>query len=94
MGSGAFFFGEPSRNHAGGVRVCARFTCAQWDAKVKEIADIGMEYLILMATALDYRSFYPSQVWASWQLACSDPLESVLAAADNYGVKLFIGAGF
>ncbi len=73
---------------------CARFTCQQWDAKVKEIADTGMEYLVLMATALDYRSFYPSQIFPSWQLGCPDPLEAVLAAADNYGVKFFIGAGF
>ena len=36
----------------------AHFTAAQWDAKVKEIADLGMEYLVLMATALDYKSFY------------------------------------
>lgn len=73
---------------------CARFTCAQWGAKVAEIAGIGMEYLVLMATALDYRSFYPSQICASWQLACPDPLEAVLAAAEKYGVKFFIGAGF
>jgi hypothetical protein len=73
---------------------CARFTCQQWDAKVKEIADTGMEYLVLMATALDYRSFYPSEIFPSWQLGCPDPLEAVLAAADKYGVKFFIGAGF
>jgi hypothetical protein len=73
---------------------CARFTCQQWDAKVAEIAGTGMEYLVLMATALDYRSFYPSRIFPSWQLGCPDPLEAVLAAADNYGVKFFIGAGF
>ena len=73
---------------------CARFTCRQWDAKVREIAGTGMEYLILMATALDYRSFYPSQIFPQWQLACPDPLETVLSAADDCGVKFFVGAGF
>lgn len=36
---------------------CARFTAEQWDAKVQEIADAGLEYLVLMATAVYYRSF-------------------------------------
>lgn len=73
---------------------CVRFTCNQWDAKIKEIADVGMEYLVLMATAVYYRSFYPSKVYPQWELACPDPLEVVLSAADKYGIKFFIGGGF
>ncbi len=30
---------------------CDRFTAAQWEAKIKEIAEAGLEYLVLMATA-------------------------------------------
>lgn len=71
-----------------------RFTAMQWEAKVKEIADIGLEYLVLMATALDYRSFYKSKIYPQWKLACDDPLEAALSAADKYKVKFFIGAGF
>jgi hypothetical protein len=73
---------------------CVRFTAEQWDAKIKEIAEVGMEYLVLMATAVYYRSFYPSKIYPQWQLACSDPLEAVLSAADKYGIKFFIGGGF
>ncbi len=73
---------------------CVRFTCQQWGAKVKEIADVGMEYLVLMATALDYRSFFPTTIFPPWRLACPDPLEAVLSAADQCGVKFFIGDGF
>jgi Domain of unknown function (DUF4434) len=73
---------------------CADFSCAQWDAKVKEIADVGMEYLVLMATALYYRAFFPTTIFAPWRLACADPMEAVLTAADKYGVKFFIGGGF
>jgi len=73
---------------------CVRFTAAQWDAKIKEIADAGMEYLVLMATAVYYRSFYDSKVFPKWQLACSDPIEVVLSAADKYKIKFFIGGGF
>jgi hypothetical protein len=72
----------------------ARFTAAQWDVKVKEIAEAGIEYLVLMATAVYYRSFYKSAIFPKWELACDDPLEAVLAAADKYGVKFFVGGGF
>jgi hypothetical protein len=73
---------------------CARFTAAQWDAKIKEMADAGLEYLVLMATAVYYRSFYETHIYPKWKLACPDPMEAVLAAADKYKVKFFIGGGF
>jgi len=71
-----------------------RFSCAQWDAKIKEIAEVGMEYLVLMATAVYYRAFYDTRIFPKWQLACPDPIEAVLAAADKYKIKFFIGGGF
>ncbi len=73
---------------------CACFTCNQWEEKIKEISGTGMEYLVLMSTALYYRSFFPTKIFPSWRLHCPDPMEAVLQAADNYGVKFFIGAGF
>jgi hypothetical protein len=66
----------------------------QWDAKIKEIADAGMEYLVLMATALYYRSFYETKIFPKWELGCANPLEAVLSAADKYKIKFFIGGGF
>jgi len=72
----------------------ADFTCNQWDLKIKEIAETGMEYLVLMATALYYRSFYRTNIFPSWKLACDDPIEAALSAADKYGIKFFIGGGF
>ncbi|HUY82776.1 MAG TPA: DUF4434 domain-containing protein [Acidobacteriaceae bacterium] len=71
-----------------------RFSAEQWDAKVREIAETGIEYLVLMATAVYYRAFYNTSIFAKWNLACPDPLEAVLSAADKYGVKFFIGGGF
>jgi hypothetical protein len=41
---------------------CAAFTCGQWDAKVKEVADLGMEYLVLLCTALHFKAFYRTQI--------------------------------
>ena len=73
---------------------CARFTSDQWDTKIREMAGAGLEYLVLMATALYYRSFYKTTLYPPWLLECPDPLEAVLAAADKYNVKFFVGAGF
>ena len=73
---------------------CACFGCNQWDAKIKEMADIGINTLVLMCTALYYRAFYKTAIFPQWQLACPDPLETVLSAADKYDVKFFIGGGF
>jgi hypothetical protein len=73
---------------------CARFTGAQWEAKIAEMAEVGIKTLVLMDTALYYRSFYKTPIFPQWQLACPDPLETVLSAADRYGVRFFIGNGF
>ncbi len=72
----------------------ARFTAAQWDAKIKEIADAGLQYLVLMATAVYYRAFYKTNIYPKWELGCADPIEALLSAADKYKIKFFIGGGF
>ncbi len=73
---------------------CACFTSRQWEEKVKEIADVGMNYLVLMETALYYRAFFSTRIFAPWRLACPDLMEAVLSAADKHGVKFFVGGGF
>lgn len=73
---------------------CAAFTAQQWDEKIKEIAGLGLKYLVLMATALRFKAFYKTDIYPKYALACEDPIEAVLAAADRYGVKFFMGAGF
>ena len=58
------------------------------------MAAIGLEYLVLMAVALDFKTFYPSRLLPTWEMACSDPLEALLQAADDHGIKVFVGNGF
>ena len=71
-----------------------RFTTEQWQAKIKEIADAGLDVLVLMSTAVYYRAFFDTAIYPKWKLACDDPLEAVLGAADKTNVKFFIGVGF
>jgi len=73
---------------------CQAFTCAQWEDKVAEIAGIGMEYLVLMATALYFEAYYKTNIFPQHVMECDDPIEAVLSAADRVGVKFFMGGGF
>jgi len=74
--------------------VLPQFTTEQWKAKVKEIRETGMEYLVLMAVANDGRTFYPSKLQPRYDYACADPLEAILSAADECGIKFFVSNDF
>lgn len=73
---------------------CATFNIAQWEAKVAEMADAGLQIIVLMATALKYRAFYRTRIFPAWALGCVDPLEVLLTAADRHNMQVFIGGGF
>ena len=72
---------------------CTNFTCKQWAEKVKEVADIGMEYLVLTTIAYYEHKLYDPEFARKFERGCDDPLEAVLNAADKYGVKFFISTG-
>ncbi len=71
-----------------------KFTAQQWDEKVKEIAATGMKYLVLLDVAIYDKSFYPTKLLPKHELNCEDPLETVLTAADKYGIRFFVSNGF
>ncbi|MDR3713521.1 MAG: DUF4434 domain-containing protein [Puia sp.] len=70
------------------------FTTEQWKEKVREIKGIGMEYLVLMGIAAFGKAFYPTKLAPPFGLACEDPLEAVLSAADEVGIKFFVSNDF
>ncbi|HAM10600.1 MAG TPA: DUF4434 domain-containing protein [Bacteroidales bacterium] len=74
--------------------VLKNFTAEQWDRKVKEIADTGIRYLVLLHVAIDGKTFYPSRLLPKHQLGCDDPLETVLTAADKCDIRFFISNDF
>lgn len=72
----------------------ARFTAEQWDDKVREIAEAGLRYLVLLNVAIYDKTFYPSRLLPQHELGTPDPLETVLTAADKYGIKFFVSNDF
>lgn len=70
------------------------FTAQQWRLKVREIASLGMEYIVLMATALYDKCYYNSKIFPFADIPCKDPIEELLSEADECGVKVFLGNGF
>jgi hypothetical protein len=72
----------------------ARFTTQQWKEKIYEIRETGMEYLVLMSIAAFGKAFYDTKLAPKYELTCEDPLEAVLSAADEVGIKFFISNDF
>lgn len=70
------------------------FTAEDWYQKIKEIREFGIEYLVLLEVADNGKAFYPSALAPQIKYLCEDPLEVVLAAADEFGIKFFIGNDF
>ena len=77
---------------------CRQFTNEQWATKIGEIASLGMRYIVLMASAMVYpnscEAYFRTDIYPQAQMRARDPMEALLRAADRYGIKVFIGAGF
>lgn len=70
------------------------FSAEQWRGKTAEMAALGLEYIVIMSSALDDKAFYPSGFMPRWDLACKDPIAAVLEGAAENGLRVFVSAGF
>lgn len=68
---------------------------ALWEAKVREMSEMGIEYLVIMEVANEGKAFYPSE-WMGLQYDPSrkSPVEAILDAAAECGVKVFLSTGW
>lgn len=71
-----------------------KFTAEEWRTKIREISAFGMEYIVVMATALYERCYFKSSVFPFADMPCEDPIEAILSEADEWGIKVFLGNGF
>lgn len=71
---------------------CRNYTAEQWATAVRDVAELGMEYLVLLAVAKGGEAFYDTPLLPKAKLVCADPIEAMLAAADRCGVKFFLSS--
>jgi hypothetical protein len=71
---------------------CLAYTEEQWQLAVKDVADIGFEYLVLLSIAKGGKAFYDTPLLPKLDMACADPIKALLTAGDRYGVKFFISS--
>ena len=71
-----------------------QFNSKNWREKVCEISSIGMEYIVVMATALYDRCYFKSSIFPFADIPCFDPIEELLDEADKCNIKVFLGNGF
>lgn len=80
------------RRHFYWNEACRNFTAEQWQLAVKDMADLGMKYLVLLAIAKGGKAFYDTPLLPKLEMACPDPIGALLAAGDRYGVKFFLSS--
>lgn len=66
-----------------------------WEAKVRELAGMGLEYLVFMEVANDGKAYYPSQLmpW-HYTKGVKSPVDAILDEAAKHNVKVFMSTGW
>lgn len=66
-----------------------------WAAKVAEMKEMGMEYLVFMAVANDEKAYYPSRLMP-WHYPAdrTSPVDAIMDAAAEHGMKVFMSTGW
>ncbi len=66
-----------------------------WRLKMKELSDMGIEYVILMYVANEGKSFYPSEFMPhAYPDGRESPVEAIMNAADADNMKVFMSSGW
>jgi len=71
-----------------------KFTTEQWKTMIYDMHEIGFEYLVMLSVSYNGKTYYPSKLQPRHDFVCEDPLEAVLAAADDCGIKFFVSNDF
>lgn len=79
--------------------VCRKFTESQWRAKIKEMHDVGMEYLVLLCSSLVYtdyaEAYFETDIYPFPEdMVCKNPLEVLLDECDKRDMKVFMSCGY
>ena len=66
-----------------------------WAAKIAEMHEMGMEYLVFMSVANECKAYYPSKLmewhYPQWR---QSPVDAIMDEAAKYGMKVFMSTGW
>ena len=66
-----------------------------WREKVKEMHDMGIEYLVFMAVANDGKADYPSEIMPlNYNPSRKSPVTAIMDEAERLGMKVFMSIGW
>ena len=79
--------------------ICRWFTDEQWEAKVDEIAELGMKYIVLLTTAQVYEdgnrfAYFNTDIYPFFDMGAKDPMGALLRAAERNDIKVFVSCGY
>lgn len=74
--------------------ILRNFTESQWRNKIREMRELGMEYLVLLASSLYDEAYFETDIYPSSPHACPNPIGVLLDETDKLGMKVFMSAGF
>ena len=66
-----------------------------WAAKVAEMGEMGMEYLVFMSVANECKAYYPSKLM-DWHYPADrqSPVDAIMDEAAKHGMKVFMSTGW
>ena len=66
-----------------------------WAAKVAEMKEMGMEYLVFMSVANECKAYYPSKLMG-WHFPVDrqSPVDAIMDEAAKHGMKVFMSTGW
>ena len=66
-----------------------------WTAKVRELANMGIAYLVFMEVANEGKAYYPSKLmpWL-YNDKLQSPVDAILDEAAKHGMKVFMSTGW
>lgn len=66
-----------------------------WRQKVKELSEMGIEYLVFMAVANEGKAFYPSRLMPlAYNEENESPVDAIMDEAADLGMKVFLSTGW
>ncbi len=71
------------------------FTEEQWRQLIRDQAELGLDTLVLMASALYEKAYYSTGIYPyASHLTCKNVLEVLLDEADRLNLRIYLSAGF